>query len=222
MAEQVKKKTLTTSAIAPPPNATGRRERRRRETREKIFRAALQLFASQGFFQTTTGQITEAADVGQGTFFNYFPTKQHVFAVLSEIQLRNVRDARARAESADTAIRPRLRSLLFALASEPGKTRALARALFSAFFSNELVRDLIAKTLSEGRKELTAIIAVGQKRGELRADRKPAEIALAFQRTLAGTLLLWAMQSRGSLKPWLESAFEDFWAMAAIRKGPVQ
>ncbi|HLJ42079.1 MAG TPA: TetR family transcriptional regulator, partial [Candidatus Acidoferrales bacterium] len=53
----------------------GRRERRRTETRERIFRAALDLFAERGFMETTVEDITEAADVGKGTFFNYFPTK---------------------------------------------------------------------------------------------------------------------------------------------------
>src|SRR5437899_3870437 len=60
----------------------GRRERRRTETRERIFRAAMQLFAQHGFFSTTVEDITEAADVGKGTFFNYFPSKEHVLTVL--------------------------------------------------------------------------------------------------------------------------------------------
>jgi AcrR family transcriptional regulator len=63
-----------THAQQDPSAVPGRRERRRAETREKLFRAAMRLFAEQGFFETTTEDITEAADVGQGTFCNYFPT----------------------------------------------------------------------------------------------------------------------------------------------------
>src|SRR5215469_10991064 len=77
----------------------GRRERRRAETREKLFRVAMQLFAERGFFATTTEDITEAADVGQGTFFNYLPTKQHVLTVLTEKQMEKVAHAREAAES---------------------------------------------------------------------------------------------------------------------------
>lgn len=205
-----------------PPQAMGRRERRSRETREKIFRAALRLFAERGFFETTTEQITEAADVGQGTFFNYFPTKQHVLAVLSEIQLRTVRGARAQAGSIDISTKDLLHSLMQDLAKEPGRSQALTRALFSAFFSNETVRTLIGETLTAGRKELTAIMAAGQGRGEIRMDQKAADLALAFQRGLAGTLLLWAMQSRSSLKSWLEKAFRDFWDGAVATKGSVR
>src|SRR5271170_2850734 len=58
----------------------GRRERHRTEIRERLFRSALQLFAERGYLETTVEDITEAADVGKGTFFNYFPTKEHVLA----------------------------------------------------------------------------------------------------------------------------------------------
>jgi len=30
--------------------------------------------------------ITNAADVGKGTFFNYFPSKEHILGVLGEVQ----------------------------------------------------------------------------------------------------------------------------------------
>src|SRR6266849_6350947 len=64
-----------------------RRQRRSAEIREKLFRAALQLFAEKGFAETTVEDITNAADVGKGTFFNYFPSKEHILIAFSEMQL---------------------------------------------------------------------------------------------------------------------------------------
>jgi len=59
----------------------GRRERKKRQTRETIARTALELFARQGFKETTVAQIAEAADVAESTFFLHFPTKEDlVFA----------------------------------------------------------------------------------------------------------------------------------------------
>src|ERR1039458_2637150 len=66
---------------------TGRRQRRAAETRLSLFRCALQLFAERGFTSVTVEDITEAADVGKGTFFNYFESKDHVLGVMAEIQL---------------------------------------------------------------------------------------------------------------------------------------
>ncbi len=65
----------------------GRRERHRLETRERLFRAALRAFTEKGFQETTVEDITNAADVGKGTFFNYFPSKDHVLAAFGEMQL---------------------------------------------------------------------------------------------------------------------------------------
>jgi AcrR family transcriptional regulator len=193
-------------------NSSGRRERRRMETREKIFRTAMQLFAERGFFQTTTEDITEAADVGQGTFFNYFPTKQHVFTVLSEKQMEKVKAAKHEAEAGKLSIHEVLHGLMHRIAEEPGRTQALARSLIAAFISNDQVREMLRNTLGRGRESLAGIIELGQKRGEIRRDRKAADLALAFQRNTLGTLLLWAIHPGAHLHEWLERTFEDFWA----------
>ncbi len=53
-----------------------RRERKKEETRRKILETAFKLFVDQGFGSTTVDQITKAADIGKGTFYNYFPSKE--------------------------------------------------------------------------------------------------------------------------------------------------
>ena len=93
-----------------------RRARRRVETREGIVRAALKLFARQGFFATTVEQITQAADVGKGTFFNYFPSKEHVLTGFGEFQLAKIRAAVEEAREQSAPIRVVARRLLLALA----------------------------------------------------------------------------------------------------------
>jgi AcrR family transcriptional regulator len=44
-------------------------------TRKRLVASALALFARNGIFNTTVEQITEAADVGKGTFYEHFPSK---------------------------------------------------------------------------------------------------------------------------------------------------
>ena len=69
-----------------------RRERRCAETRERIIRAALRLFSERGVVATTIEDITNAADVGKGTFFNYFPSKEHILAHLCQLQMGKIRE----------------------------------------------------------------------------------------------------------------------------------
>jgi AcrR family transcriptional regulator len=54
---------------------TSLRDRKTRETRARIAEAALELFLSQGYVETTIDQIAEAAEVSRRTVFHHFPTK---------------------------------------------------------------------------------------------------------------------------------------------------
>jgi AcrR family transcriptional regulator len=53
-----------------------RRERRVAARRVQILDAAARLFAEKGFHRTTTKDIAEAADVSEGTLYNYFENKE--------------------------------------------------------------------------------------------------------------------------------------------------
>jgi AcrR family transcriptional regulator len=59
-----------------PPNS--RRERRAAARRTLILEAAARLFAEKGFHRTTTKDIAEAADVSEGTLYNYFENKDEM------------------------------------------------------------------------------------------------------------------------------------------------
>ena len=69
------------------PVTSDRRHRRSLQIRERLFRSALDLFAQRGFSDTTVEDITNAADLGKGTFFNYFPSKDHLLLAFADMQL---------------------------------------------------------------------------------------------------------------------------------------
>ena len=195
------------SAAAP----LGRRQRRRAETRERIFRAALGLFAEHGFTATTVEQITEAADVGKGTFFNYFRNKEDVLSALAEVQLDKYAHAIQAAESGALSPRQALRVLWLRLPEEPGRSQALVRSLMVVFLTSQAVREKMSRSLEQGREMLARLFARAQEQGEARRNRRPQEMALAFQQKLLGTALVWTLTPPVPLKPLLEASFEDFW-----------
>ena len=59
--------------------------RRKSETRRRLLAAARGVFAREGLEAATIAQITQAADVGFGTFYLHFATKEDAFrAVVTE------------------------------------------------------------------------------------------------------------------------------------------
>lgn len=50
--------------------------------RAAIIKAASELFFENGFSKTTSGEVCKKADVGTGNLTFYFPTKEHMLAVL--------------------------------------------------------------------------------------------------------------------------------------------
>ena len=204
------------SESLPHLQGLGRRQRRAAETRLRLFRSALQLFAEHGFPNVTVEDITEAADVGKGTFFNYFESKDHVLGVMAEIQLGKVREALTLSESGKQTIYSVLHRLFLRVAEEPGRSPDLARALISSFLASEGVRCLIDRNMSEGRKMVAQIVAAGQTRGEIESHLRKEKVAIQLQQAFMGTLLLWSLQGRPALQTWIEESFQHFWRAIAV------
>src|SRR5215831_15026863 len=107
----------------PTPAAISRRERRSADIRERLFRSALRLFAEKGFAETTVEDITEAADVGKGTFFNYFPSKDHILLAFSDMQLGKLEELVTHFRNSDESLRDFIQALGVRMTQEPTRTR---------------------------------------------------------------------------------------------------
>jgi len=217
---QIKRSSQVVHALAAGGQAdapeAGRRQRHAAETRLRLFRCALQLFAKRGFSSVTVEDITESADVGKGTFFNYFESKDHVLSVMAEIQLGKVREALSAAEKGKQTIFSVLHRLARRLVEEPGRSPSLARAFISSFLTSEGVRTVIASNLREGRRMIAQIVAAGQERGEIDPRMKKEKVARHFLQTCMGTVLLWSLDGAPALKTRIEDSFQHFWRAIAV------
>lgn len=194
-----------------------RRQRRSAEIRERLFRAALKLFAEKGIAETTVEDITNAADVGKGTFFNYFPSKDHILLAFGEMQLGKLEEAVKTARSTNEPMPQFLRALGVRMTQEPTRNPAIIRALLQAYLSTTPVREAMIDLQNRVHALHTQMIQLGQKRGEIRSDLPAADIAYVFRQTIFGTLLIWSLYGDATLHSRIESAFNVLWSGLAPR-----
>jgi len=204
---------LRNSAATP-----GRRQRRSSEIRERLFRAALDLFANKGFLETTVEDITEAADVGKGTFFNYFPSKDHILIAFGEMQLAKLEASIEEARRNNVPMPDFLRSLGARMTQEPTRNPAIVRTLLQAYLSTTPVRQAMVDLQKRAHALHTQIVKIGQERGEIRNDLPPADIANVFRQTIFGTLLIWSLYGDATLHERIEAAFNVLWTGLAPRQ----
>ncbi|MCG8670615.1 MAG: TetR/AcrR family transcriptional regulator [Pseudomonadales bacterium] len=67
--------------------------RRKRATRQKLINAGLALMSERGKNGVSINEITEAADVGFGSFYNHFESKDAIYDALIEEVLNSIGDA---------------------------------------------------------------------------------------------------------------------------------
>lgn len=198
----------------------GRRERRRRETHARIFDAAMRLFAQRGFANTPVEDITEAADVAKGTFFNYFPTKESILESLAERQIGVIKSAEQEARGA-SSVRPVLRKMIHRLAEKPSSSQLLVRSLIGVALTNNTLSKFLGRMIEMGRDHLANIMQRGQQLGELRSDFPPLELARIMQHAMFGTNMVWSIAARSDLDEWLDKTFNVFWRGIAAEAMPV-
>ena len=87
-AQETKAATPSEMAVSEPRGA-----RRKRETRTRLLEAALRLMSEKGMEGVAINDITEAADVGFGSFYNHFDSKEAIYNALMDDAFEHFADA---------------------------------------------------------------------------------------------------------------------------------
>lgn len=198
--------------------APDRRQRRSAEIRERLFRAALKLFSEKGFAETTVEDITNAADVGKGTFFNHFPSKEHMLIGFSDMQLGKLQQAVEGLRASNEPMPVFLRKLSVRMTEEPARAPDVVRAILLANLSNSAVRSTMREKHERALVLLTQLIETGQQRGEFRRDLPAKELAQVFRQMVFGTLLMWSVYGDATLPERINTALNVLWMGLAPRE----
>ncbi|GDX41057.1 TetR family transcriptional regulator [Armatimonadota bacterium] len=206
---------LTDDTVLPEQEAIcilSRRERRRIETRDRLFEAATRLLSERDFDSVTVEMITEAADVGKGTFFNYFANKEGIVAyyfeyisqfigktfqdqmeLLTQLQ-QNAASPEEIREAWDEICWKCLMDMVRQIAEFDSRSRRFARTLLALCQTNETVRKESLRVKEQMLESAVELMRLEQSLGLVRSDYSPDVIARFLRNVYFSTLTEWAQR----------------------------
>nr|WP_320027156.1 TetR/AcrR family transcriptional regulator [uncultured Acetobacterium sp.] len=141
-----------------------RRDRKKLQVLNTLVEVTMKLFIEKGFEETTISEIATIADMGTGTFYNYFHSKEDLLKYVLAKKLDQTKDS--------------LEALNHSSMSPPEKIAQILLTIGNIFKENQQLFNLCNRHLSlmgpphgtEFRDILVNMIHEGQKNGDFRND----------------------------------------------------
>jgi len=195
---------------------TSLREHQKQKTRARLFDGAITLFKERGYDGVTVAEICKAAGVAKGTFFNYYPTKDHVLAEyhgrMSDWVLDQVIDEDF--DSCEAAILAYVNSFADWGESDPRLTEILIRRIFADAIMFEADQRMIRRTLPWFERHIER----GMESGELKPDLDRSTMVGMIAAVLSSVGNAWALS--GGFDGRAEAVRRMKFVFDAARVGP--
>lgn len=164
------------------------RQRQKLELRQMLYQTSLELFEANGYESTTVQQITDQQGVAKGTFFNHFPTKEHVIEEwYNNITSRSLEAARKRK---DTSAEEAIVALICDMARQAMASPELLIAK-SRNSANPLLIDAEQQQDQKVHEYLIQYCTQGKAQGELAGDLNEEFFVDLIIAVLTGSSRVW-------------------------------
>jgi AcrR family transcriptional regulator len=137
-------------------------------THQRLARAALELFTTQGYHVTTTPEIAKKAGVAEGTIYRHFRSKQQLLNELYRGGARWAAKLVKDCEAAGPGARERLGELARTLVAGAAREPAVVQ-LFFLQRHGALLDDESRKAARDFRLALESLIAQGKAEGTIKS-----------------------------------------------------
>lgn len=169
-----------------------RRDRNKREKLERIEKAARQLFAEHGYDATTTRAIADAADVGTGTLFVYFPEKVDLLIHLYRQDLARITEQQLDALPSCLPLMEACMRIFDAVYDFYAQDEGLARSFVKEMMFLKASQQPEMFNMTMGfLNRLGGLVAKAQQEGALRSDFGPPLAAQQIFATYYWGLVTW-------------------------------
>jgi len=164
------------TVLEEPPEAIARVDRRKAESRQRLLKAARNLFTERGYHATRPQDIARAADVGHGTFYLHFADKQACFLAFAEEARAELAAFVGTRLAASEGIEARLRALMAALLDYADEHPGVLKAAMTDVSVIASDRRLAKPLIERWAEEWADAIRVGARVGAI-YDDYDAEVA---------------------------------------------
>jgi TetR/AcrR family transcriptional regulator, fatty acid metabolism regulator protein len=178
-----------------------------REKRRRILRAAITVFARNGYHASKVSDVATEAGVAYGLVYHYFGSKEQLLDTIFRRTWTNMLEAVEEVERSDAPTREQIRAIarivLGGWQLDPDLIRVLIREVARGPQLEQEI-DAIARAFDA----LERVVARGQAKGELRTDIEPRLAAWILYGALEEILTGWVFGTRGATPEDVERAEE--------------
>jgi AcrR family transcriptional regulator len=142
---------------------TTRRERRIAARRKRILEAAATIFIEKGYERATTREIADAADVSEGTLYNYFTSKRDLLLGLCQEFAEETVEAilSVQAESVEDLLTKVLANRFQHVRSRRLLTLIVDQSRLDPEVRRYYVEQALSRIISEAEQQIQAMTAAG-------------------------------------------------------------
>ncbi len=177
-----------------PEDREEAKRRRSRDKRDRILKAAVKVFAKNGFHATRVSEVAKAAGVADGTIYLYFKSKEELLVSLFEDRVEKLlafmRESLPKQKSAPERLRAVIDMQLGLLEGERDLAEVVTVIIRQ---STRLMKEFAAPQFLAYLDAIAKIVQEGQAAGDFRTDVSPHIAARAIFGALDGITLTWAL-----------------------------
>jgi AcrR family transcriptional regulator len=171
-----------------------RRNRKKAEAREQIIATAMDLFSRHGLDGVTVEHIADVADLGKGTIYNYFQTKEDIVVAYMVEKERHVQARVARLSGSKGSLAMILTEFLqFQFRMKRPYHKFVRVFLAQMFLRTEQLLPYLVEMQKSIDGNLLILFRRLQERGLMRKDVEIADLVSVFKTIHLGLTGLWAI-----------------------------
>jgi AcrR family transcriptional regulator len=177
------------------PENRSRRARKKAALRDHIMTVAIRLFSREGINAVTVDRIAEAADVGKGTIYNYFQTKEDIVVAFMVDVEHKVQARLGRFTQSKKPLHSVLAEFLLHQFHLKASYREFVRVFLGhLFLQTEQFIPYMTEIQQVVDPPLEALFRVLQERGKVRKDMNLPDLIMAFKTIHLGITALWVVE----------------------------